>query len=96
MTRIPTTPRISVSLTIDVQLLAAVDAYVGQLPDLDRSDVLDAALRLWLTRQQDRAMEAQFREPQSEEERAELAAWRRITNEAALRIFGEEAADGDG
>jgi hypothetical protein len=58
--------------------------------------VLDAALRLWLTRQHDRAMEDQYREPQSEEERAELAAWRRIANEAALRIFGKEAADGDG
>ena len=84
----PGARRVKVSATLDATLLSAVDAFVGRHPGLDRSKVLDAALRLWYAQQQERAMEAQYLEPQSEEEQAELAAWRRIASAAAERSLG--------
>lgn len=52
--------RPKVTATLDPDLLAAVDAYLVTYPGLDRSAVLDDALRLWRAREMERAMEAQF------------------------------------
>jgi hypothetical protein len=76
--------RPKVTATLDPELLAAVDAHVAAHPELDRSAVLDDALRLWRTRELERAMERQFAEPDavSIEERR---AWNAVRRGAAKR-----------
>lgn len=79
--------RTKISVTLDPHLMRVVDTFVVENPGTDRSRVIDDALALWLARQQEQAMEAQFAEPPTETERAERAAWRRIQDAAATRIF---------
>ena len=79
--------RVRVSATIDGELLAAVDAAVEEQPGLDRSKVIEEALRLWYAREQERAMEAQYAAPRSELEERERADWQRIRSAAAERTF---------
>ena len=81
--------RVKIGAKVDPQLLQAVDGYLAEHPELDRSKVIDEALWLWYARQQERAMEAQFAAPQSPEEQAERAAWRRIQSAAAARLFAK-------
>lgn len=78
--------RVKVSATLDPELLAVVDQYVADHPELDRSKVLDEAIALWYARQQERAMEAQFAEDDVDPE--EWAAWCAIRDAAAARVFG--------
>lgn len=80
-------PRVKIGATLDPDLIGAVDAYLAAHPGTDRSSVLDDALRLWCERQQDLAMERQYRAPESAKLRAERAAWRRIRDAAAARTF---------
>lgn len=54
--------RVKIGATLDPELVAAVDAHVAGTPGLDRSAVIDDALRLWSERQQELAMERQIRE----------------------------------
>lgn len=54
--------RVKIGATLDPELVAAVDAHVAGTPGLDRSGVIDDALRLWSERQQELAMERQIRE----------------------------------
>jgi metal-responsive CopG/Arc/MetJ family transcriptional regulator len=79
--------RAKISVTVDPQLLKAVDAFVAEQEGWDRSKVIDEALRLWCAREQERAMEEQYAAPQSPEEQEERAAWREIQAAAAERIF---------
>ena len=79
--------RVKIGATLDPDLVGAVDAYVAAHPDVDRSEVLDEALRLWCERQQELAMERQFSAPRSQLENAERKAWRRIRTAAARRTF---------
>lgn len=79
--------RTRISVTVAPHLIQAVDTFVAENPKTDRSRVIDDALALWLARQQDQAMEAQFAEPVSETEAAERAVWRRIQDAAATRSF---------
>ncbi len=79
--------RIKIGATVDLLLLQAVDSFVGQHPELDRSAVIDEALRLWYARQQEQAMEEQFSAPTEATEDEERAAWRRIQAAAAERVF---------
>ena len=78
--------RVKVGATLDPNLVSAVDAYVTDNPGMDRSAVLDDALRLWQARQQERAMERQIREDASRYD-AERADWRRVRRAAARRRF---------
>lgn len=76
--------RIKVSVTLDPDLLEAVDGFVQGNPGQDRSKVIDQALQQWYARQQDIAMEAQY--AQHEDSIAsEQTAWRRIRRTAATR-----------
>lgn len=79
--------RIKVGATLDPDLLAAVDAHVAGTPGMDRSAVLDDALRLWNERQQEIAMERQLREDASRDS-AERADWRRVRGAAAGKRLG--------
>ena len=78
--------RVKVGATLDPDLVAAVDAHVAGTPGMDRSAVLDDALRLWNERQQEIAMERQLREDAANygEERV---AWRRIRAAAGRKRF---------
>jgi len=79
--------RVKIGATVDPTILGAVDAFIRRHPDLDRSAVIDEALRLWWVHQQDREMEQQFAVPPSAAEGEERAAWRRIQDASAERIF---------
>jgi hypothetical protein len=74
-------------VTVDPVLLKAVDGFVAEHPDQDRSKVVDAALFLWYAQQEEQAIEADLRAPRSEIEKEERAAWRQIQQAAAERIF---------
>ena len=83
--------RPKVTATLDPELLAAVDEYVAVHPELDRSAVIDAALRLWRARQLELAMEAQFAEPDGvpPEERK---TWDELRRAAARRRLSARQA----
>lgn len=76
-----------VGATLDPDLVAAVDLYVAGNPGLDRSTVIDDALRLWHSRQQELAMERQLREDAGRYD-AERSAWKTIRKATAKRRFG--------
>ncbi len=76
--------RPKVSVTLDPELLSAVDAFVQSHPGQDRSKVIDQALQHWYARLQEIAMEAQYGE-QSEAELRESTAWRSVRRAAVKR-----------
>lgn len=83
----PNRRRPKVTATLDPDLLAAVDAHVAAHPELDRSAVLDQALRLWQARELERAMQAQFAASDGVDP-AERQAWDALRQAAASRQFG--------
>ncbi len=78
--------RVKIGATLDPDLVAAVDLYVTSNPGLDRSTVIDDALRLWHARQQELAMERQLLEDAGRDD-AERSGWKTIRKEAAKRRF---------
>lgn len=80
--------RVKVGATLDPDLVAAVDRFVDEHPEVDRSAVIDDALRLWYARQQEQAMERQLLAAPSAREREEAKAWTSIRRAAAARRFG--------
>lgn len=70
-----------VSVTVDPNLLNAVDSFVRDHEELDRSKVIEQALQLWTAAHQNAAMEAQF--SSDDEPLAERKAWRSIRRAAA-------------
>ena len=80
-------PHPNITVDVDPRLLEAVDAWVKQHPETDRSKVIDEALRLWFAHEQRRAMEEQFASP-SEVDGEEWEAWRSIRRAAAARRIG--------
>ena len=83
--------RVRVSATLDPQLVRAVDAYVAAHEGLDRSAVLDEALRLWYARQQEEAIAAQYAPagPDDEPPADEWATWKAIQAAAGARVSGQ-------
>jgi hypothetical protein len=76
--------RPKVTATLDPDLLASVDAYVALHPQLDRSAVIDAALRLWHARELELALAAQFAVPDGVDP-SERQAWDQLRRAAASR-----------
>jgi hypothetical protein len=76
--------RPKITATLDPDLLATVDAYVAAHPELDRSAVIDAALRLWRARELELAMEAQFAVPDGVDP-TERQAWNQLRRAAVAR-----------
>jgi metal-responsive CopG/Arc/MetJ family transcriptional regulator len=74
--------RAKVSVTVDPALLKAVDRFVQEHPDSDRSSVFDAALLLWYGEQQEKEIAEQHQAPQSAAEQDEHRFWRRIQSAA--------------
>jgi metal-responsive CopG/Arc/MetJ family transcriptional regulator len=79
--------RVKISLTIDPVLLQAVDEFVAEHPTVNRSRVIEDALRLWQSRQLEQALEAQYAEPLTDEQVREMAAWRHIRRAAAQQMI---------
>ncbi len=80
--------RVKLGTTVDPELIRAVDAYVARRDGVDRSDVIDEALRLWCARRQDEAMQAQFAIRPTKRETTERRAWARVQRAAARRVLG--------
>lgn len=72
------------SVTLDPELLGAVDGFVQAHPGQDRSKVIDQALQQWYAQQQDIAMEAQYAGTE-EAIATERKDWRLIRRAAATR-----------
>jgi hypothetical protein len=81
--------RPKITATLDPDLLASVDAYVAAHPDLDRSAVIDKALRLWRAHELERAMEAQFAAPDGVDP-TERQAWDQLRHAAVTQRFSAE------
>ena len=77
--------RVKISATVDPELLDGVDAYIREHPGRDRSKVIDEALLLWLAQEQDRAMEAQFDDPDVPDD--ELRQWNVILDANARMMW---------
>jgi hypothetical protein len=84
--------RPKIGATVDPHLLGAVDAWLRDHPDYDRSRVIDEALHLWYARQQERAMEEQYR-GDADVDPEEWEAWRSIRRAAAERLVRHAHAD---
>jgi hypothetical protein len=82
-----------ISISVDATLLRFADAYVAAHPGLDRSKVIDAALRQWCGRVQDAAMAAQYAEPIDDVTASELSDWRPIRNAAVVHQLSRRARE---
>ena len=80
--------RVKVSLTLDPVLVDYLDAYVAARPTLNRSRVVEMAVREFRQRQIEAELEAQYAEPESEEIQRELEDWRHIRRATARRVLG--------
>jgi hypothetical protein len=93
---VPPTPAIrrrpKVTTTLAPELLALVDAHVAAHPGLDRSAVFDQALRLWCAHELERALEAQFAEPDGVPP-AERASWNRVRGAAGAGSRGRPSGN---
>ena len=74
--------RVKVSLSLDPTLVEAVDQFVLEHAELDRSKVMDQALGLWTAARQAEAMAGQYVEGPDADE---WAAWRSTRRAAAGR-----------
>jgi hypothetical protein len=83
----PTTPEpqaVEITITVDAELLAAVDAAVQRFSGLDRRMVFDDALRMWYSNEL--AVEHHYSYVPTPEDEAEHAVWRQIQDAAAARL----------
>lgn len=83
--------RVKISVTVAPGLVRAMDAFLGEHPESDRSKVVDEAITLWYVKQQEHAMEEELTAPRSPTELEEMAAWRQVQGAAARRMFGRRA-----
>ncbi len=73
-------PKPRVTVTVDPDLLSAIDRYIDEHQEtgINRSAVVNEALRLWFREQRRQALVEQYSAPRSEEELAEAADWANI------------------
>jgi len=69
---------VGMTVTVDPDVLEAIDAYIEQHAGLDRSQVVDEALRAWYMGVIHESLVRQHAAPRSVEEQNERAAWKRI------------------
>jgi hypothetical protein len=87
LTKIPDDRRIKVSLSLDPAIVEYLDAYIAAHPTLNRSRVVEAALRAFRQRQIQAELEALYAEPEAPEIQRELEDWRRIRRAAVQRAL---------
>jgi metal-responsive CopG/Arc/MetJ family transcriptional regulator len=80
---VPPSPKCSISVTVDANLLAEIDALIG-----DRAAAIEEALRLWRA-QKIQAQLQQYYLNRSEADRQE-EAWADATQDAAIQAWDEE------
>jgi metal-responsive CopG/Arc/MetJ family transcriptional regulator len=80
---VPPSPKCSISVTVDANLLAEIDALTG-----DRAAAIEEALRLWRA-QKIQAQLQQYYLNRSEADRQE-EAWADATQDAAIQAWDEE------
>jgi Arc/MetJ-type ribon-helix-helix transcriptional regulator len=66
------------TVTVDPDMLEEVDTYVQEHEGVDRSQIVDEALRLWYAKALHEALIRQHATPRSPEELEERTAWKRI------------------
>jgi Arc/MetJ-type ribon-helix-helix transcriptional regulator len=82
--------RLKITVSLDQQTLAAIDAHLVIDPEVNRSAVSDDALRLWRERELERESERQFGQPDGVDA-LERAAWDAIRRASArCRLAREE------
>ena len=86
--------RPKITATLDPDLLASVGAYVAAHRDVDRSAVIDEALRLWRARVLEQAMEIQFARPDGVDP-AEQQSWDRLRSAAVAHQLATEPRDAE-
>jgi hypothetical protein len=79
--------RVKVSLSLDSAVVEYLDAYVAAHPAINRSRVVELAVREFRQRQIEAELEAQYAEPEPEEIQQELEDWRHIRRTAARRAL---------
>ncbi|MDO8689820.1 MAG: hypothetical protein Q7R39_07380 [Dehalococcoidia bacterium] len=89
-----TKPRITV--TVDPDILDEIDTYIQEHSGMDRSRIVDEALRGWYAQVLHEALVRQHSAPKSPEELGERLAWKRIRAERALRVELKRPAPGEG
>jgi len=77
--------RVRVSVTVDPDLLGAVDQFVGEHSETDRSKVFDEALTLWCAKQQLEGVKELYRGGDAPED--EWEDWKAIQRAAYLYRF---------
>lgn len=86
--------RAKISVTVDRDLLRAVDSYVERHEGLDRSKVIDRALLAWYAARQDEAMIEQYTASSTEDQDAEYTAWTQIRDAAASDMLSRPHDEG--
>ena len=89
-----TRPRITI--TVDPDILEEIDAYIQEHSGMDRSRIVDEALRCWYAQALHEALVRQHSAPKSPEELEERLAWKRIRAEQSLRVELKRPAPGEG
>ncbi len=79
--------RVKVSLSLDPAVVEYLDAYVAAHPAINRSRVVELAVREFRQRQIEAELEAQYAEPEPPEIQQELEDWRRIRRAAVQRAL---------
>jgi Arc/MetJ-type ribon-helix-helix transcriptional regulator len=81
---VPPSPKCSISVTVDANLLAEIDALTG-----DRAAAIEEALRLWRA-QKIQSQLQQYYLNRWEADRQEEEAWADATQDAAIQAWDEE------
>src|SRR5947209_3157015 len=79
--------RVKVTVTLDPELLGAVDGFVQSHPGQDRSKVIDQALHQWYSQRQETEMELQYSHG-GQRIGSERKAWWALRRAAASRRLG--------
>ena len=79
-----TRQRVTVTTTLDKDLIDAVDDFVREHPETNRDAVIDQALQLWYAREQATATRAQFADD-ADVDPEEWRTWRAIRRAAAAK-----------
>lgn len=75
-----------ITVTVDPEMLEEIDTYIRDHAGMDRSRLVDEALRCWHDRTLHQAIMRQHSATKSAEEVEERLAWRRIRAAQSLRV----------
>ena len=88
--RTVTDRRIKVSLSLDPASVEYLDTYAAAHPPLNRSRVVELAVREFRKLQTQMELEAQYAEPELDVIQRELEDWRHIRRAAARRALASD------